>query len=143
MSASRAHNAPLPFCRRAPLIFGGRLPLETDDSFTLSLITNAEALAPHNASTRNAPIAARGGSDAHAWAALPAAPTGGVYVALFNAGNARGTVTVSTVDAGLPAGTSVCARDLWARAPLPGKFTASFGVDLPLHGAGLYHLTPC
>lgn len=124
-------------------MFGGRLPLESDDSFTLGLITNAEALAPHRASSANAPIAARGGADVHAWVALAQAPAVGTYVALFNAGDEHSAVTVSVADAHLPATTKVCARDLWARSLVPGSFTGEFSATLPPHGAGLFLLAPC
>ena len=127
---------------RTPLLFGGRLPLEVGDTFTLGLMTNAEALTPHRASTHNAPIAASGGGEPHAWAARPVAPVEGAYVALFNAGNTNADVQISTTDAGFAAGVKVCARDLWARALLPSASSAgTFTARLPLHGAGLFHLT--
>ena len=56
---------------RAPLILGGRLPLEPSDEVTLPLLTNEEVLAVHNASYGNAPVPVQGGGvDLHAWRAF-------------------------------------------------------------------------
>jgi len=48
-------------------------------------------------------------------------------------------VTVDFTDLGHSGQVKV--RDLWKREDL-GTFTGSFSKDLPLHGAGLYRLTP-
>ena len=130
---------------RAPLIFGGRLPLAPGDAWTLGLLTNAEALAAHGLSGLNRPIPCSGGAEPHAWAAAPEAlPQPSAYVALFNAGDAAAAVSAQARDAGLPAGGQYCARDLWAqrdvgRVGQGGLLTAT----LPAHGAGLFLLTAC
>jgi hypothetical protein len=48
-------------------------------------------------------------------------------------------VSVSLADLGIEGEVTV--RDLWKRADL-GTFAGEFGVDLPLHGAGLYRISP-
>ena len=129
---------------RAPLIFGGRLPLEADDAWTLALLTNEEALQVHGLSGLNRPVpAAGGGGEAFAWAAAPEAiPQPAAFVALFNAGDAEAAVSVETRDAGLPAGGAWCVRDLWQHADA-GSAGDVFSATLPAHGAGLYLLAGC
>jgi len=130
---------------RAPLIFGGRLPLEPDDAWTLSLLTNDEALQVHALSGLNRPVPASGGGggEAHAWVAAPEAiPQPSAFVALFNAGDAAAPVSVATRDANLPDGAVYCVRDLWAKAAA-GQAQGTLTVTLPAHGAGLYLLAPC
>lgn len=51
----------------------------------------------------------------------------------------RSRVAVSFADLGLAGEATV--RDLWKREDL-GKFAGEFGTDLPLHGAGLYRISP-
>jgi hypothetical protein len=78
-------------------------------------------------------------------------PSGGgtsplaLYIALFNAGDGEAKVGVSLPQAGLDPGSTLCARDLWARATLPGKLSGGgvFGAALPPHGAALFGLGPC
>jgi len=48
-------------------------------------------------------------------------------------------VTVNFKDLGISGAANV--RDLWAHKDL-GSFTDSFGQELPLHGAGLYRISP-
>jgi len=48
-------------------------------------------------------------------------------------------VSVNVADLGLAGAVNV--RDLWARKDL-GTFHDEFGADLPLHGAGLYRISP-
>ena len=90
----------LAYITRAPLIFGGRLPLDPADTFTLPTLTNPDALAVHDNSSSPRPVnASRGAGLVYAWAADvgkggPAATD--VYVALFNAndgGNASAAAT--------------------------------------------------
>lgn len=135
---------------RAPLILGGQLPLDPEDSWTLGLLTNPEVLAVQNASQGNTPIAVGGGGgamDQHAWVAHPEGSgppsSSTAYVALFNGGDGTAAVQVATADAGLPTGGKFCVRDLWARSTLPGgPIGVNFSVTLPPHGAGLYLLSP-
>ncbi len=51
----------------------------------------------------------------------------------------RSTVSVAFKDLGITGKARV--RDLWARKNV-GVFTDSFGQELPLHGAGLYRISP-
>jgi hypothetical protein len=128
---------------RAPLIFGGRLPLEAGDEWTLSLLTNDEALAAHGLSGLNRPVPATG-SEAHAWVAAPEdIPQPSAFVALFNAGDAAGAVAIATRDANLPDGADYCVRDLWARQPRGSTAAGVFSATLPAHGAGLFLLSAC
>ena len=154
---------------RAPLIMGGRLPLEANDTFTLRLLTNPEVLYLQN-STRDArPLTALGapGNAQYAWAAVPNdCPDDTVgfcaMLALFNAGNSSADVLVpleqlrlANASASIEASeggwevaepvaeppTKLCARDLWARAPLNGVSAGTrFGRRLPPHGAAAYLL---
>ena len=51
----------------------------------------------------------------------------------------QSSVSVSFADLGINGAAKV--RDLWQRENL-GVFTNQFSRDIPLHGAGLYRLTP-
>jgi len=51
----------------------------------------------------------------------------------------RSTVSVSFADIGITGKARV--RDLWTRRDL-GEFSDSFGTDVPLHGAGLFRISP-
>lgn len=120
---------------RSPLIFGGHLP--DTDAFTLTLLTNDEALAVNQRSANNRQLYRH--DDLIAWTAdVPG--SGDKYVALFNA-SASGkpeTLTVRFADLGLPGRCGV--RDLWSHEDL-GTFEGSFGKLLPMHGAGLYRVS--
>ena len=130
---------------RAPLIFGGRLPLEPDDAWTLALLTNDEALAAHGLSglNRPVPVTRGGGGEAHAWVAAPeTVPQPSAYVALFNVDDSAAPISVALRDAGLPDAATFCVRDLWAKAAR-GTAQGTLSVMLPAHGAGLFLLAPC
>ncbi len=51
----------------------------------------------------------------------------------------RSEVSVKFADVGISGAARV--RDLWSRKDV-GVFTNSFGRELPLHGAGLYRISP-
>jgi len=130
---------------RAPLIFGGRLPLDKGDAWTLGLLTNDEALQAHDLSGLNRPVQATGGGngEAAAWVAAPEAiAQPSAFVALFNLGDEAAAVGVALRDANLPEGSTLCVRDLWAKAAA-GTATGTLSVTLPAHGAGLFLLAPC
>jgi alpha-galactosidase len=131
----------------APLIFGGRLPFDLSvpaDALALSLLTNPEVLAVHNASSSRAPFTPGGGPQAYGWMAVPAGvPPPAVVVALFNGDDAPHTLKAQTASLGLPSGVDYCARDLWARAAVEGSFDTTFSAPVPLHGAGMWLITPC
>lgn len=153
----------------APLVFGGRLPLDAGDPLdaaTLALLTNAAILGVHNASVARRPIApvadARGeagesGAGEHrprapvaanadqtyAWAAQPAARADGsaAYIALFNGDEQPHTVRVQLADAGLSPSATFCAFNLWTGTRLPGTVSGgSFAAPLRPHQAGVYGL---
>lgn len=149
----------------APLMFGGRLPLDAADpvdAATLALLTNAAILGVHNGSVSRTPVAPMGGGDpeaaapppprggpvaanvnqTYAWAALPAARADGsaAYVALFNGDEAAHTVQVRLADAGLAPGQLYCAFDLWTGARVPGTVAGSFAAPLRPHQAGVFGL---
>ena len=122
---------------RAPLILGGRLPLEPSDKVTLPLLTNPEVLAVHNASHGNAPVPVLGGGvDLHAWRAFLAdSPGNATTTAIFALFNGRDVAARVAVD--LPGGGSFCIRDLWARKNV-NVTSATLSVALEAHSAGLF-----
>jgi hypothetical protein len=143
------------FIFRSPLMMGGNMP--ENDEFTLSLLTNDEALAVSRDSANNRELFRRG--DGIGWVAdVPG--SAGKYVALFNLGDAgrvppkgvdrlvpgareRGggggpqKVAVSFGELGL--GEKCRVRDLWKRSDL-GGFSGLFVPVIPPHGAGLYRI---
>lgn len=121
-----------------PLILGGRLPLSGDyQSATLALLTNAEVLAVHNASSGRRsfePLEAPA-AELYGWRSTPdnLTSTALVYAAVFSAMPAPSNASVRFSDLGLPAGTErVCMRDLWSR-----RVSESAGVTLPDDTFGL------
>jgi alpha-galactosidase len=129
----------------APLMFGGRLPLLDNETFTLSLLTNSDVLNIHNLGNTIAryPFNTTGGVTVgqYAWAAQT--PASGATVALFNAADNVQQLTINLTDAGLQPNTEYCVYDLWLQRDLPGKYTSMFDVDLTMHGSGMYRFTPC
>ena len=71
---------------RSPLMFGGDLP--SNDAFTLSLLTNPEALAVNQTSRNNRQLFREEGTVA--WTAD--APGGGTYLAVFNLNDPSGSL---------------------------------------------------
>lgn len=129
-------------------MFGGHLPW--NDKFTLSLICNDEVLAVDQHSLRNRQLFRR--DDLIAWVAdVPDSQD--KYLALFNARNPANrdggsaqtpaaetaTVSVTLAEAGIKGPAAI--RDLWSHKDL-GTFEKDFGRDLPVHGAGLYRVSP-
>jgi len=132
----------------APLIIGARLPLAAGDDWTLRLLTNAEVLAVHNASSGRTPVApinVTAPPTTYAWASVPdAAAAGSAYLSLYNAQDAAADVGVRLAAVpGLRLGSTVCARDLWAGTALPGSFTGNIVQRLPPHAAAMLLLQPC
>jgi alpha-galactosidase len=124
---------------RSPLMFGGDLP--QNDDFTLSLLTNDEALAVDQASSEGRELFSHDGL--FAWMAT--GPQSDVrYVALFNTisqgdeprlGQAA---HVKLADLGLSG--KCCARDIWKQRDL-GECSDEFAAEIPFHGAGLYKMS--
>jgi len=118
---------------RSPLMFGGDLP--TLDPFTLSLLTNEEALAVDQGSTGNRELFARGNHIA--WVAnVPMSRD--KYLAVFNvADDVPAEVIVRCSELGM---TGKCAvRDLWKGKDL-GGFEIQFAPAIAPHGAGLFRV---
>ncbi len=115
---------------KCPLMFGGNLP-ETDP-FTLSLITNQEALTVNQKSGGShqliggmEPIWTSTGSDSQVR-----------YIGVFNRSQASTSVVVRLSDIGLK---SCKVRDLWLHKDL-GMATDTVSVSLPAHGSALLRL---
>lgn len=123
---------------RAPLMIGALLPLDADDAWTLSLLTNPRVLRVnnHTTATATAPVMG-GGAGLYAWTARAVADNA-LVVALFNAQDAPARVAIA-----LPPSAALCATDLWSGAPVDGRFSATFGALIPSHSAGLYELAAC
>ena len=123
---------------RAPLFFGGRVPLDNGDTWTLDLLTNAEVLAVHNASDRTRVVNATSGSGSHyAFAADATSDVADVtYLAIFNTGDVRNNVTLPVASIGITASPQYCARDLWAHAAVAGTWTSADIFTLPVDGHG-------
>jgi alpha-galactosidase len=119
---------------RSPLMFGGDLP--SNDAFTLSLLTNAEALAVHRNSDGNRELFARGNQVA--WVAdVPG--TKDKYLAVFNLDDrATAEIKVEWREIGL---TGRCAvRDLWQQKTL-GVFGNELVSKVGPHAAALYRIS--
>jgi alpha-galactosidase len=127
---------------RAPLIIGARLPLDADDDWTLSLLTNAAVLAVNNGTHGNRPVnpvlpPGQNGAALYAWLAEYDDAPGRSAVALFNARDSSATVGVAVPGGG-------CAVNLWT-----GKNEGALPVNgvlsrtLPSHGAGLWSVASC
>lgn len=113
---------------RNPLMFGGHLP--ESDRLSISLITNAEALAVNQASKNNRQLFR---TDTQvAWRA-DALDDSASYLALFNTGEKEEKVTVKLQ------GNTTAVRDLWQQKDF-GTAEHIFSYLLPPHGAGLFKL---
>ncbi|MBE6724623.1 MAG: glycoside hydrolase family 27 protein [Ruminococcaceae bacterium] len=117
---------------RSPLMIGGDMP--GFDDFTLALLTNRNILDMHKNARGAHPVWRRKRGDAEwiLWTAENAA--GGHYLALFNAGEEDGEITVSLSDAELD-GTYTL-REMWTGA-LTGP-ADSVTVFLPKHAAAAW-----
>jgi hypothetical protein len=116
---------------RSPLMFGGDLP--SNDDFTLSLLTNDEALAADQNATRSRQLFERG--DRIAWTS-DAVRSQAKYLAVFNAGDqAPLEIRVDWSELELPATCAV--RDLWEKKDL-GTAKDGYTFKIPPHGSGLY-----
>jgi alpha-galactosidase len=119
---------------RSPLMFGGDLP--SNDAFTLSLLTNAEALAVLRNSSGNHELFAH--DKQIAWVA-DVAGTNDKYLAVFNLDDhAIADIKVQWREIGLSGRCTV--RDLWQKKGL-GVFDGEMISKLPPHGAALYRVS--
>lgn len=112
----------------APLMFGGRMPLLPNETFTLQLLTNRDLLWVHEAATSRHPLTATApGGYAYAWAATTPNAT---YVALFNTNPGGGAyysggyapLTVNLTEAGLDPSLVWCGYDVWNGYYVPARF---------------------
>jgi hypothetical protein len=124
------------FIARSPLMHGGDMT-RTDD-FTLSLLTNDEALAVNQRSSNNRQLF-RTDDGLVAWIAdIPGSAS--KYLAVFNTRDgAPAAIPVKLSDAGLTGKTKV--RDLWKKQDV-GVFENEFSSDAPAHGSRLFRLSP-
>ncbi len=118
---------------RSPLFFGGEL--RDNDAWTWSLLTNEEVLTVHRQSYGNRQVYRD--EDRVCWMAY--APSGDIYVALFNLSDVPATIDVSFPELGVASGR-FWVRDLWAREDL-GERTDGLEPKIPAHGAVLYKLS--
>jgi hypothetical protein len=120
---------------RSPLMFGGDLP--SNDSATLTLITNEEVLAADQQATGSHQLFSRG--NAIAWVST-AADGVSKYLAVFNlGGSGAADIRVNWRELGLP---DLCRlRDLWAKRST-GQVRGGRVFHVPVHGALFYKVTP-
>lgn len=136
----------LEYMSRSPLMFGGLMPLDPSDTFTLPTLTNPEALAVHSFSEGPRVVSTSVGTGrVYAFVADAIDVPGDIFVALFQANDSSGPVGVTTASVGVAPGSTVCARDLWMRSDIPGKFNdgSDFTISLEAHQGGLYRLSSC
>lgn len=124
------------FIARSPLMHGGDMT-KTDD-FTLSLLTNAEALAVNRNSSNNRQLF-RTDDGLVAWVAdIPNSAS--KYLAVFNTRDGQpASIPVKLADTGLSGKVKV--RDLWKKQDI-GVFENEFSSEAPAHGSRLFRLTP-
>ena len=120
---------------RSPLMIGGEMT--GFDDFTMKLITN-EAVMKMHASSRNAKQVFRrviAGNEYILWTADDC--DGGKYLAVFNAGEQRGTLSVALDELeDLIAGSK--ATELWSGESV--VVDRLFSVEIPEHGAKVFYI---
>ena len=117
---------------RSPLFIGGEMT--KFDSFTMSLLTNADILDMH-ANARHSHQVCRTDADGNeiiVWAAANA--QGGTYVAVFNAGDADVSFELPLSAAELYG--EYAAKELWSGETVYAS--GSLGMNIPSHGAVCY-----
>ena len=118
---------------RSPLMFGGYF-LESDE-FSLSLITNQEALDVNQKSSNNKLL--RKSGRLYTWVAENP-NTGDKYVALFNLGETDQTMTFTLNELGIE--SSGIIWDIWAESDL-GTFANEVSLEVAKHGSKLLKLS--
>ncbi len=118
---------------RSPLMIGGDMP--GFDRFTLELLTNRGILGMHKNARHAHPVWRRknGASEWILWAAENA--EGGHYLALFNAGEEDGELTVPLADAEIEGNALL--TELWSGEESEGDLVKVF---LPKHGAAAWRV---
>jgi hypothetical protein len=118
---------------RSPLMFGGDLP--SNDTFTLSLLTNREVLRMHRESTEVRQLFQEDGKLA---VSSRNARTGERYLAIFNLNDTKETsITIDLKTLDLAPGGEV--RDMWTGENL-GIFPATFTRTLAPHASALFRI---
>jgi hypothetical protein len=119
---------------RSPLFIGG--DLTKCDDITLKLLTNSKILAMHRNSRDSHQVWRReiNGVEHILWKANNI--DGGIYVAIFNVGEADSKIEINLRDLEIPAGQSC--TELWSglKAPINEKIS----VRLAPHGAKVFKL---
>ncbi len=118
---------------RSPLIHGG--DMTQMDAFTLSLLTNNEAIAVNQHSTHNRQLFHTG--DLIAWVADDG-NSGDKFLAVFNTGSSTANVPVVLSTLGFTGSAQI--RSLWDQSDL-GSFSGTFSPSIASHGAALYRLS--
>ena len=118
---------------RSPLIIGGEMT--GFDEFTMSLLTNEEILKMHRNARHSHQVWRRviNGNEYILWTA--ASCEGGQYIAVFNAGENDGSVTISLDE--LEIGGSVTMRELWSGEAK--EASTELKADIPSHGAKAFY----
>ncbi len=118
---------------RSPLIIGGEMT--GFDDFTMSLLTNEEILKMHRNARHSHQVWRRvmDGNEYILWTA--ASCEGGQYIAVFNAGENDGSVTISLDE--LEIGGSVTMRELWSGEAK--EASTELKADIPSHGAKAFY----
>lgn len=119
---------------RSPLMIGGELTAL--DDFTIGLLTNEKILQMHEKARHAHPLWRRivDGNEIIAWIASCA--DGGEYLAVFHCGEAACRVEISLAE--LEIAASVEALELWQGTKQ--QIFDTLSVELPVHGACVYHL---
>ena len=105
------------------------------DDFTMSLLTNEEILKMHRNARHSHQVWRRviNGNEYILWTA--ASCEGGQYIAVFNAGENDGSVTISLDE--LEIGGSVTMRELWSGEAK--EASTELKADIPSHGAKAFY----
>ena len=119
---------------RSPLMIGGEMT--GFDEFTMKLLTNEEILKMHKNVRHSHQVWRReiNGVEHIAWMGVSA--EGGLYVAIFNAGEEDSKVSVALDE--LEIYNEVTGYELWSGAPV-GQ-SSVLEVELPKHGAKAFYL---
>ena len=119
---------------RSPLMIGGEMT--GFDEFTMKLLTNEEILKMHKNVRHSHQVWRReiNGVEHIAWMGVSA--EGGLYVAIFNAGEEESKVSVALDE--LEIYNEVTGYELWSGAPV-GQ-SSVLEVELPKHGAKAFYL---
>jgi alpha-galactosidase len=121
----------------APLMAGNDLANMSAE--IQDILTNREVIAVDQDALGMQGRRVKKDGDAEIWAKQ--LKDGGRAVVLFNRGAAGTQISVSWEEIGYPAHLSAAVRDLWAKKEL-GKFTGTFGANVPSHGVVMVKVTP-